>query len=91
MVLLGRASLEGSWEDDVLAETGPRRASGLLDLLPQSEEEMEAIRNEVMAREGLLVSVFDVLRRIPRRVVGGIVCRCNSSHVAHLAYGSQAK
>lgn len=30
---------------------------------------MEAIRNAVANQEGLLVSVFDVLRRIPRRVI----------------------
>jgi aarF domain-containing kinase len=37
--------------------------------MPQTEEEMEAIRNAVISREGLLLSVFDVLRRIPRRVL----------------------
>lgn len=38
-------------------------------MMPQSEEEMEAIRDAVINREGLLLSVFDVLRRIPRRVL----------------------
>lgn len=41
----------------------------MIDMMPQSEEEMEAIRNAVVYREGLLISVFDVLRRVPRRVL----------------------
>jgi aarF domain-containing kinase len=41
----------------------------MIDMMPQSEEEMEAIRNAVVNREGLLISVFDVLRRVPRRVL----------------------
>ena len=35
----------------------------------QTEAEMEAIRNAVVQKEGLLLSVFDVLRRVPRRVL----------------------
>ncbi len=38
-------------------------------MMPQSEEEMEAIRNAVVQREGLLMSVFDILRRVPRRLL----------------------
>ena len=41
----------------------------MIDLLAQTEEEMEAIRTAVVHREGLLMSVFDVLRRVPRRVL----------------------
>lgn len=41
----------------------------MVELLPQSEEEMEAIRNAVMTKEGILISVFDMLRRVPRRVL----------------------
>lgn len=41
----------------------------MIDMLPQSVEEMEAIRDAVMNREGLLVSVLGVLRRVPRRVL----------------------
>ena len=41
----------------------------MLELMPQTEEEMEAIRNAVITREGLLLSVFNVLRRVPRRVL----------------------
>lgn len=41
----------------------------MIDMMPQSEAEMEAIRNAVISKEGLLLSVFDVLRRVPRRVL----------------------
>lgn len=41
----------------------------MVEMMPQSEEEMDAIRNAVIEREGLLVSVFDLLRRVPRRVL----------------------
>jgi aarF domain-containing kinase len=66
--LTGRATLEGAWGDDP-EELSRRRASSVIDLTPQSEEEMEAIRHAVISREGLLLSVFDVLRRVPRRVL----------------------
>ena len=41
----------------------------MVDLSAQTEAEMEAIRNAVVQKEGLLLSVFDVLRRVPRRVL----------------------
>lgn len=41
----------------------------MIDLSAQTEEEMEAIRKAVVEKEGLLLSVFDVLRRVPRRVL----------------------
>lgn len=41
----------------------------MIDLSAQTEEEMEAIRKAVIEKEGLLLSVFDVLRRVPRRVL----------------------
>ncbi|KZP34641.1 ABC1-domain-containing protein [Athelia psychrophila] len=71
--ITGRAALEGTWEDDPPTEDrNPsqfKRASSMIDMMPQSEEEMEAIRHAVVNREGLLLSVFDVLRRVPRRVL----------------------
>lgn len=71
--LTGRAALEGTWDDENSGDAQPestyQRASGMIDMMPQSEEEMEAIRNAVINREGLLLSVFDVLRRVPRRVL----------------------
>lgn len=41
----------------------------MIDMVPQTEEEMEGIRNAVISQQGLLLSVFDVLRRVPRRVL----------------------
>lgn len=41
----------------------------MMDLMPQTEEEMEAMRNAVVTREGLLLSVFTILRKVPRRVL----------------------
>ncbi|KAH7888736.1 ABC1 family-domain-containing protein [Phlebopus sp. FC_14] len=67
--ITGRAALEGSWEDDMQAGNHFDRASSMIDMMPQTEEEMEAIRHAVVNREGLLLSVFDVLRRVPRRVL----------------------
>lgn len=41
----------------------------MIDMLPQTIEETEAIRDAVINREGLLISVLDILRRVPRRVL----------------------
>lgn len=46
-----------------------KRASSMLDQLPQTEQEVEALRNAVMKKEGLLISVFDILRKMPRRLL----------------------
>ena len=66
----GRASM-GDTPDD--PEEGRKstfkRASSMMDQLPQTEQEVEAMRDAVMAKEGLLISVFDILRNLPRRVL----------------------
>ncbi|KAH9949006.1 ABC1-domain-containing protein [Amylocystis lapponica] len=68
--LTGRAALEGSWDDGQSSgKSKYARGSSMIDISAQSEEEMEAIRNAVVQKEGLLLSVFDVLRRVPRRVL----------------------
>jgi aarF domain-containing kinase len=46
-----------------------QRASNMLEQLPQTDQEVEALRNAVMTKEGLLLSVFDILRNMPRRVL----------------------
>jgi aarF domain-containing kinase len=66
--LTGRAVLEGATDDPTDGKPWSKKAS-MLEMVPQSEEEMEAIRTAVVNREGLLVSVLDVLRRVPRRVL----------------------
>lgn len=65
--ITGRAAFEGTWEDEDSSRF--KRASSMIDMLPQTVEEMEAIRDAVINREGLLISVLDVLRRVPRRVL----------------------
>lgn len=67
--ITGRAAFEGTWEDEDSSENRFKRASSMIDMLPQTVEEMEAIRDAVINREGLLISVLDVLRRVPRRVL----------------------
>lgn len=68
--LTGRAVLKDSPVDPDKAEnTTFRRASSMIDITAQTEQEMEAIRKAVVEQEGLLLSVFDVLRRVPRRVL----------------------
>ncbi|KAI0829946.1 ABC1-domain-containing protein [Trametes gibbosa] len=66
--ITGRAALEGSWEE-IDGPTDVPRARSMIELSAQTEEEMEAIRKAVVEKEGLLLSVFDVLRRVPRRVL----------------------
>ncbi|KAF5385816.1 hypothetical protein D9615_002577 [Tricholomella constricta] len=67
--LTGRAVLEGPVDPSHQDDGSFHRASSMIDMMPQSEAEMEAIRNAVISTEGLLTSVFDVLRRVPRRVL----------------------
>ena len=62
--------MKGSWEElDSKSDPGFNRAGSMADLSAPTEREMELIRNAVIQYEGLLVSVFDVLRRVPRRVL----------------------
>jgi aarF domain-containing kinase len=66
--ITGRAGLQGSW-DDTGDDSSIQRACSMIKMEAQTEEEMDAIREAVINREGLLLSVFDVLRRVPRRVL----------------------
>ncbi|KNZ77750.1 ABC1 family protein C15C4.02 [Termitomyces sp. J132] len=67
--LTGRAALQSSVDSVKEDDRSCRRASSIIDLQPQSKAELDAIRNAVVSTEGLLTSVFDVLRRVPRRVL----------------------
>ncbi|KAG6874487.1 hypothetical protein C0995_010397 [Termitomyces sp. Mi166 len=67
--LTGRAALQDSVDREKEDDDSFRRVSCMIDLQPQSEAELDAIRNAVVSTEGLLTSVFDVLRRVPRRVL----------------------
>ncbi|KDQ21746.1 hypothetical protein BOTBODRAFT_26173 [Botryobasidium botryosum FD-172 SS1] len=65
--ITGRAGLEGgAYEDPSITF---KRAGSMLDLASQSDEELEIIRNALMEKEGLILSLFDMLRRVPRRVL----------------------
>jgi len=64
--ITGRIALEGSWEGT--EEESVHRASSIIDMVPQTEEEKDLIRNAVR-HEGVLLSLLDVLRRVPRRVL----------------------
>lgn len=67
---LGRAILDENAEpEEADPELGFKRGKSMIDLDKQTEAEIEAIRNAVVQREGLLLDVFDVLRRVPRRVL----------------------
>ncbi|KAJ3516835.1 hypothetical protein NLJ89_g875 [Agrocybe chaxingu] len=65
--ITGRAALEGSWEE--IEDNKFRRASSVIDMVPQTDEEKDAIRHAVSQGDGILLSVLDVLRRVPRRVL----------------------
>ena len=70
--ITGRAVLEdtaSSMDDDTAVKPSFKRGRSMIDLASQSKEELEAIRSAVVKREGLLLDVFDVLRRVPRRVL----------------------
>ncbi|CAE6525179.1 unnamed protein product [Rhizoctonia solani] len=58
-------------EDQDQGSTKPKfkRARGLIDAGSQSPAEIAAIRKAVLEREGLVEAVFDLLRRVPRRVL----------------------
>lgn len=59
--------MEDSWEDE--HNNSFNRASSIVDMTKQTDAERDAMRNAVVQKEGVLISVFDVLRRIPRRVL----------------------
>ncbi|KAG6810918.1 hypothetical protein H0H92_009813 [Tricholoma furcatifolium] len=67
--LTGRAALAGTSDREHEDDGSFHRASSMIDMKPQSEAEVDAIRNAVVSTDGLLLSVFDVLRRVPRRVL----------------------
>lgn len=70
-MITGRASgtLEGK---DVTGEGFKaclKRTVGILDISEVGEEELEKLRVAVMTKEGLMISIFDILRKVPRRVL----------------------
>ncbi|KAG1808258.1 ABC1 family-domain-containing protein [Suillus subaureus] len=68
------------------ADDGPKstisRATGMPDMASQTEEKMELDRNTA-AQGDILVSVLDVLRRLPRRVVMILKLNDLARHLDH--------
>ncbi|KAL5635976.1 hypothetical protein ACGC1H_004698 [Rhizoctonia solani] len=68
-----KLSYHHAQEDQDQEPTKPKsafkRARGLIDAGSQSAAEIAAIRKVVLEREGLVEAVFDLLRRVPRRVL----------------------
>ncbi|EPQ26173.1 uncharacterized protein PFL1_06380 [Pseudozyma flocculosa PF-1] len=70
--ITGRAGLEGSDPDNPLGVKDRSRASSLLDMeggANVTDDEQEHIRKTVMEKEGLFVSIMELLRRLPRRML----------------------
>lgn len=70
--ITGRSGLEGSDAKNPHGVKGRQRKSSLLDLDSEShvsDEEKEHIRKTVMEKEGLLVDVMELLRRVPRAML----------------------
>ncbi|WFD35946.1 hypothetical protein MCUN1_002817 [Malassezia cuniculi] len=71
--ITGRSGLEGSDPENPNGVKGRRRASSLLDSQKESSaltsDEVEHIRKTVMEKEGLFVSVLDLLRNVPRAML----------------------
>ncbi|WFD27660.1 hypothetical protein MNAN1_002661 [Malassezia nana] len=67
--ITGRSGLEGSDEKNQKGVQGRDRMSSLLDLesgSAMSKEEQDHIRKTVMEKEGILLNVMELLRRVPR-------------------------
>ncbi|KAI0699217.1 ABC1-domain-containing protein [Cytidiella melzeri] len=68
--ITGRAILDESLDDAVPSgKERFKRGRSIIHLEKQTEDEVEAIRNAVVQREGLILDVFSVLRRVPKRVL----------------------
>lgn len=55
--------------EDVSADNGGHRPSSLLDSGKMDDGELSKLRTAVMEREGLIVSIFELLRVVPRRLL----------------------
>ncbi|KAG1828985.1 ABC1 family-domain-containing protein [Suillus variegatus] len=80
--ITGRLSPDGIIEADDGPKSNTQRATGMLDMASQIEEEMELVRNTV-APGDILVSVLDVLRRLPRRVLMVMKLNDLARHLDH--------
>ncbi|GAC95908.1 hypothetical protein PHSY_003486 [Pseudozyma hubeiensis SY62] len=70
--ITGRAGLEGSDPTNPRGVKDRNRAGSLLEMdggTNLTDDEQEHIRKTVMEKEGLFVSIMDLLRRLPRRML----------------------
>ncbi|SPO24008.1 uncharacterized protein UTRI_03451_B [Ustilago trichophora] len=70
--ITGRAGLEGSDPKNPMGVKDRNRAGSLLDMdggANLTDDEQEHIRKTVMEKEGLFVSILELLRRLPRRML----------------------
>lgn len=70
--ITGRAGLEGSDPQNPLGVKDRHRAGSLLEMdggTNLTEDEQEHIRKTVMQKEGLFLSILELLRRLPRRML----------------------
>ncbi|KAI0092979.1 ABC1-domain-containing protein [Irpex rosettiformis] len=69
--ITGRALLDESPDELPRAEGGNefKRGRSMIDLDKQTSAEIDAIQKAVIQREGLILDILSVLRRIPRRVL----------------------
>lgn len=70
--ITGRAGLEGSDPNNPRGVKNRHRAGSLLEMDGGSnltDDEQEHIRKTVMEKEGLFVSILELLRRLPRRML----------------------
>lgn len=70
--ITGRSGLEGSDPSNPHGVKGKKRASSILDMdtgSEMSDEEQEHIRKTVMEKEGLFLSILELLRSVPRRML----------------------
>jgi len=64
--LTGNPAMEGAWIEDLSTY---QRKSSMIDMVAQGQVELELVKIAVAKTDGLIVSIFDVLRRVPRRIV----------------------
>ena len=62
--ITGRTTLSNNEDED----SGGQRAGSIIDLANQTPEEAHKLRVAVV-EQGLLTSIFDLLRRVPRRLL----------------------
>lgn len=69
--ITGRAAL-----DDPYGSRGQGVKGSVMEFAENTPEEMKRMRHTIVAQEGLMQSVFDLLRRVPRRMLMVLKVKC---------------